>query len=239
MGDLECGEHCGEAEIREGFSLYLAEWGDLPVAARGEVAAGEAFGTRVSVYYWLLEVVDWHRYQGVARESEPNGGCQARPGTDVPSAVPRRPRHGMTNENLGRLEKVVLAGLHGAREDVGAGRLGAWVVGQATQACHDGVVAGFAGHGHVVDAGRERGQAMRHAGREESRVETAPGRVLVSMVRPACGTTVRPRAWQRGGMVVLLRRGERLPGVRSWQAARADGAGGLRTADARSGTSGR
>ena len=58
LSDLECAEHYGEDEIHEGFSCYVAEWGDLPVAARGKVAAGEAFGTRVSVYYWLLEIAD-------------------------------------------------------------------------------------------------------------------------------------------------------------------------------------
>ena len=50
--------HRGDVEVHEGFSRYLAEWGDLPVAACGNVAAGEAFGTRVGVYYWLLEVAD-------------------------------------------------------------------------------------------------------------------------------------------------------------------------------------
>ena len=58
LSNLECGEHYGEDEIHEGFSCYLAEWGDLPVAACGKVAAGKAFGTRVDVYYWLLEVAD-------------------------------------------------------------------------------------------------------------------------------------------------------------------------------------
>ena len=58
LSDFECAGHYGEDEIQEGFSCYVAEWGDLPVAAHGKVAAGEAFGTRVSVYYWLLEVAD-------------------------------------------------------------------------------------------------------------------------------------------------------------------------------------
>ena len=56
--DLECAPYYGDEEIRQGFSCYLVAWGDLPVVASGQVPAGKAFGTRVSVYYWLLEVAD-------------------------------------------------------------------------------------------------------------------------------------------------------------------------------------
>ena len=56
LSDFACAGHYGEDEIRNGFSCYLAEWGNPPVAHSGTFSAGETFCTAVSVYYWLLEV---------------------------------------------------------------------------------------------------------------------------------------------------------------------------------------
>ena len=43
-------------QIFDGFERLRDEWGGLPVKAYGEVRAGQAFGVKVSVYYWLLSV---------------------------------------------------------------------------------------------------------------------------------------------------------------------------------------
>ena len=45
-----------ESQIHDGFERLRHEWGSLPVKARGEIPAGQAFGVNVFVYYWLLKV---------------------------------------------------------------------------------------------------------------------------------------------------------------------------------------
>lgn len=45
-----------EDGIDGGFARFREAVGDLPVHARGEILAGNAFGVDVSVFYWLLGV---------------------------------------------------------------------------------------------------------------------------------------------------------------------------------------
>ncbi|MCY3814146.1 MAG: hypothetical protein OXH15_20365 [Gammaproteobacteria bacterium] len=61
LSDMEAtSAHYGEPEIRAGFSRYLEAWRSdcsaLSVASTGNFAAGKAYGTEVTIFYWLLRV---------------------------------------------------------------------------------------------------------------------------------------------------------------------------------------
>lgn len=61
LSDMEAtSDHYGEPEIRAGFSHYLEAWRSdcsaLSVASAGSFAAGKAYGTEVTIFYWLLRV---------------------------------------------------------------------------------------------------------------------------------------------------------------------------------------
>ena len=52
--------HYGKPEIHAGFGRYLEAWRNdcsaLSVASTGNIAAGKAYGTEVTIFYWLLRV---------------------------------------------------------------------------------------------------------------------------------------------------------------------------------------
>ena len=61
LSDMEAtSAHYGKPEIHAGFGHYLEAWRSdcsaLSVASTGNIAAGKAYGTEVTIFYWLLRV---------------------------------------------------------------------------------------------------------------------------------------------------------------------------------------